>query len=258
MAMSKLIEGGVRVKGPKDLKDSEPLISVITVSFNAEKHIENCIKSVISQPFQDIEHIIIDGDSQDGTLEMIQKYDQQLAYWRSEKDTGIYHAMNKSIQFARGKWLLFLGADDELLPDFAKMIPHLQDENCIYYGDYLSNGARFGGKFTSYRLSKSCICHQNILYPKRVFEKYQYHEKYVSSADYFLNIQCWEDKEFKWKYISNIIANFSSEGFSGYYIDKAFEYDRIKIIKKYLGVWIYLRYKLKQFRKKVVGKFSWK
>ncbi|MBC7915476.1 MAG: glycosyltransferase [Pyrinomonadaceae bacterium] len=252
MATNRIIEGGLRVNDSKQAnKNNEPLISVLTVSYNAEKHIENCIKSVIAQPFKNIEHIIIDGNSQDSTISIIQKYNQQITYWRSENDSGIYNAMNKAVGFARGKWLIFLGSDDELLSGFSEMIPYLEDNQSIYYGDYLSDKQRYGGKFTSYRLSKSGICQQNILYSRSVFEKYQFQEQYLSSADYFLNIQCWADKQFQWKYIPIIMANFSSEGFSGRFIDSEFESDRIGIIKKYLGFWIYLRYELKQFRKKL-------
>ena len=250
--MNRYIEGGFRTKDSiNQLKNSEPLISVITVSYNAEKHIENCIKSVIAQSILNIEHVIIDGNSLDSTVSIIQNYDQQIAYWRREKDTGIYNAMNKAIEFARGEWFIFLGSDDRLLSSFSELIPYLKDNYAIYYGDYLSDNKRYGGKFTSYRLSKSGICQQNILYPRSVFDKYQFQERYLSSADYFLNIQCWADKQFHWEYIPIIIANFSSEGFSGQYTDVKFELDRIRIIKKYLGFWIYLRYEFKQLRKKL-------
>lgn len=243
--MHKLIKGGKRDHSDSDHR---PFISVITVSFNAVAHIKNCIQSVLNLSSQDVEHLIIDGGSTDGTLEILQDHNQQIAYWQSEPDRGIYHAMNKSLKLAQGQWLLFLGADDQLLPGFAEMIPYLKNPNCIYYGDYISNNKRYGGKFSTYRLAKSNICHHNIFYPQRVFNKYQYQEKYSISADHFLNIQCWADQEFQWKYYPFIIADFSSEGVSSKNTDPVFDTDRYSIIKKHLGLTPYLRYLFRQLK----------
>lgn len=248
MAMHKLIKGGFR--NQSDLS-RPPLITVITVTFNAAAHLQNCIQSVLNLASRNVEHLIIDGGSTDGTLEILQNYNQQIAYWQSEPDQGIYHAMNKSLKLAKGEWLLFLGADDQLLPGFTEMIPYLKNPNCIYYGDYISNNKRYGGKFSTYRLAKSNICHPNIFYPKNVFTKYQYEEKYRISADHFLNIQCWADPEFTWEYHPFIIANFSSEGISSKNTDRVFDTDRYAIIKKYLGLTPYLRYLFRRLKGRI-------
>lgn len=92
-----------------------PLISVITVSYNAVATIEQTILSVINQTYPNIEYIIIDGGSKDGTIDIIRKYADQIAYWVSEPDEGIYDAMNKGIKIATGEWINFMNCGDSFL-----------------------------------------------------------------------------------------------------------------------------------------------
>ena len=90
----------------------KPISSVITVVFNGEEYIEETIKSVVSQKDSYIEYIVVDGKSSDSTLEIINKYKSRIDYIISEKDDGIYHAMNKGASIANGKYLCFLNASD--------------------------------------------------------------------------------------------------------------------------------------------------
>lgn len=89
-----------------------PLVSVVTVSFNAVHDIEKTILSVINQTYENIEYIIIDGGSTDGTVDIIKKYVDRITYWVSEPDRGIYDAMNKGIEKATGEWINFMNAGD--------------------------------------------------------------------------------------------------------------------------------------------------
>ncbi len=89
-----------------------PLISVITVCYNAVNTIEECIQSVFAQDFADVEYVIIDGGSVDGTVEVIRKHECLLSYWHSRPDRGIGHAFNIGLERSRGQWILFLNADD--------------------------------------------------------------------------------------------------------------------------------------------------
>lgn len=106
-------EGGIRVQG--NLKRSlpnKPLLTVITVVFNGAATLEFTIRSVIEQTYGNIEHIIIDGGSTDATLDILRRYNNNIDYWVSEKDAGIYDAMNKGIALARGDYIGMLNADD--------------------------------------------------------------------------------------------------------------------------------------------------
>ncbi len=108
-------EGGLRTKGYFKLSlPAKPLISVITVVSNGEKHLEKTIQSVMNQAYDNVEYIIIDGGSTDGTVDIIRRYDDQIDYWVSEPDSGIYDAMNKAASTSNGNWLYFIGADDVL------------------------------------------------------------------------------------------------------------------------------------------------
>ena len=92
--------------------ENKPLISIVTVSYNAVSTIEQTILSVINQTYSDIEYIVIDGGSKDGTVDLIKKYADKITYWISESDNGIYDAMNKGIKIASGEWINFMNCGD--------------------------------------------------------------------------------------------------------------------------------------------------
>jgi glycosyltransferase involved in cell wall biosynthesis len=115
-------EGGLRTKGyfkrsydeASGLSDNLllPLVTIITVVFNGEKYLEQTIQSVINQTYDNVESIVIDGGSTDGTIDIIRKYEEQIDYWVSEPDEGIYDAMNKGIQLSTGKIIGLINSDD--------------------------------------------------------------------------------------------------------------------------------------------------
>ena len=107
------LDGGLRKKEifKKSLKNS-PLITIITAVHNNEKFLEESILSLHKQNYKNYEHIVIDGGSTDGTLDIIKKYENKIDYWCSEKDEGIYDAFNKGMQLAKGEYIGFLNSDD--------------------------------------------------------------------------------------------------------------------------------------------------
>jgi glycosyltransferase involved in cell wall biosynthesis len=105
-------EGGLRNKGLYKSNLSEPIVTVITVTYNCGRDLEDTILSVLNQSYSNIEYIVVDGGSQDGTLNILTKYDHAIDYWISEPDKGIYDAMNKGILLSSGDWLSFLNAKD--------------------------------------------------------------------------------------------------------------------------------------------------
>ena len=99
-------------------------VTIITAVFNADTYLNECILSVLNQTYDNIEYIIIDGGSTDKTVDIVKKYDSQLAHWTSEPDEGIYDAWNKGLAQATGQWIAFIGADDQLLPNAIEMYVH--------------------------------------------------------------------------------------------------------------------------------------
>jgi glycosyltransferase involved in cell wall biosynthesis len=116
-----------------------PLITVVTVVFNGEKYIERTIRSIIGQTYPNIEYVIIDGGSTDGTINIIKKYDASIDYWISESDFGIYDAMNKALKIASGEWINFMNAGDVFFASNTLDLVFAADaemgEEVIIYGD---------------------------------------------------------------------------------------------------------------------------
>jgi len=101
---------------------SYPLISVVTVSRNCEETIEETILSVLNQTYKNVEYIIIDGNSTDSTKSIISKYESRISKWVSERDLGIYNAMNKGASLASGTFIAFLNADDIYFPSTIQIL----------------------------------------------------------------------------------------------------------------------------------------
>lgn len=237
----------------------QPLISIITVVLNGAATLERCIKSVICQNFNDFEYVIVDGGSSDGSIEIIKKYESALACWVSQHDKGVYDAMNKAVSMARGHWVYFLGADDQLLDGFATVANCLKDDSTLYYGNvYRPIVDRiYDGKFSAYKLACRNICHQSIFYPRCIWEKYSYDLKYPSLADYELNLRCFADGDIKFEYIPATIAVFSDEGgISARLVDVTFEKDKLLLIKDVFPFWIYPSILIRSFVLKILARLK--
>ncbi|MBE9583923.1 glycosyltransferase [Mucilaginibacter sp. JRF] len=225
-------------------------ISVIIVTYNAAKTLQVCLDSVFAQAHQHIQLIVIDGNSTDGTQQIIEQNAHKISYWLSEPDGGIYDAMNKGIKQATGRWVYFLGADDELLPAFSDMVAVLNDDNAVYYGSVLTRGLEPLGPVSDYYLAKHGIIQQSIIYPSVVFKRHSYNLKYRSSADFALNMACFGDKQLHFTYVDEVIAKFSHTGVSGQSLDAVFEKDKPGLILKNYGFKLWLRFMLRKLRGK--------
>lgn len=116
-------EGGLRTKGYyKKSYEDKPLISIITVVYNGEKYLEKTIQSVLNQTYDNVEYIIIDGGSTDGTVDIIRKYENNIDYWVSERDKGISDAFNKGIMLAKGDIIGIINADDWYEKDAVQLV----------------------------------------------------------------------------------------------------------------------------------------
>jgi glycosyltransferase involved in cell wall biosynthesis len=218
-------------------------VTIITVVRNAENLLPALFSSVRNVKTPDVEFIVLDGASTDGTVAVITQNTDIIDTWLSEPDKGIYDAMNKAVNMAKGQWLIFIGADDKLQEGFKQSIPLLKQPEIVYYGKVLFHDTFITGPIKdNYTLTKTNICHQAIFYPKAVFEKYQYQTEYVVCADYVLNLSLWNDPDFKFKYIDTLVANFPKGGFSSNTSDPLFERDKEALFKKHLGVYALFRY----------------
>lgn len=228
-----------------------PVVSIIIVTFNAEKHLEKCLDSIADQPYPNLDIVIIDGASTDKTVDIIKNYSPLVSFWLSEQDEGIYDAMNKGLQYIKGEWVYFIGADDRLLPEFSEMLfNELRESNVIYYGSVNFRQQKYWGHVSRYMLAKMGIFHQAIVYPAAVFDKYLFDKKYVIRADHVLNMQCEKDPHFKFKFVDYIIADFNDTGVSSMNVDNVFEQEKYHLVFKYFGPILGIRYWIKGLKNK--------
>ncbi|KAA2242569.1 glycosyltransferase [Chitinophaga agrisoli] len=237
------------------------LISIIIATFNAGKHLRDCLASIESLTEKRIEVVISDGGSTDDTLSIVKEFQQRLFITcNSAPDKGIYDAMNKGVQLAKGRWVHFLGADDRVLPGFSELAAQLQDEHTVYYGNSTPYYGDSGltpllliGKFSNYRLAKHCMNHQAIIYPIAAFRKYQYNLRYKVYADYAMNIRLWGDRAFKKVFHPVNVVQYDMTGFSSITNDIPFKQDKLQLIRESMGWMMYLRMLYKRYKKKLQG-----
>lgn len=127
--------------------------TIITINYNNQTGFLNTLKSVFNQTFTDFEFIVVDGGSEDGSIELLQEYSSQIAYWVSEKDRGVYHAMNKGLAKAKGDYCLFLNSGDclitkEVLKNVSEVITNTNSNYYLYYGCHIwrETGERWNPK----------------------------------------------------------------------------------------------------------------
>ncbi len=216
-------------------------ISIVTVVYNAINDIDETILSILNQNYGCIEYIVIDGGSDDGTVEIINNYTARIKYWCSEKDNGIYDAMNKAISHATGDFLIFINAGDILCSReiISNVVDKLIHKNYVYYGNALyvnkiKNETRWrGGPFSKYRLSKTNICHQTLFYPRSIYRDLKYNTKYKLLADWVYNMQAYS--KVKFVHINQDISYYDDMGVSALNNDEVYRKERLYIICKYLG-----------------------
>lgn len=237
-------------------------ISIITVSYNAVASIEATILSVINQTYPNVEYIIIDGGSKDGTIDIIKRYEDKISYWISEPDNGIYDAMNKGLKMASGDWCIFMGADDIFYSSsILHEISHLFTDNSkIYYGDVIlkSSNIRYMGEISSvYQLCHQNLCHQSIFYPKCIYKNKEYNVNHKIFADYVYNLELYHDNPNSFKYINYIITVFESSGISSNQDEyNRFKKERGKIIKGLFGIKVYYTTIMLHFLKRIHRKIA--
>ena len=177
---------------------SLPVLSVITIVYNNVSHIERTIRSVLNQDYPNIEYIIVDGGSTDGTLHVIEQFKSQIAVIISEKDKGIYDAMNKGMLFATGDYLLFMNSGDEIFAkDTVQNVFNSWPNADIYYGETEmidASGNSLGRRrhkapktfnWRSFKYGMS-ISHQAIYVKRSIAKPYNMHYQLSADIDWIL------------------------------------------------------------------------
>lgn len=196
-----------------------PFLSIIIPTFNSEETLKECLDSILKQTFVNWEVWIIDGVSNDKTVEIANYYNDERIKILSEPDKGIYDAMNKGIRISTGKWLYFLGCDDTLY-DNVVLQTILGDNDLNYYDIIYGNvysvyhGGVYNGEWNIDKIGYN-ICHQSIFYKRNVFKNLgKYNTRYLIAADHDLNIKWFFSNKLKSKFCNIIVANFAGNGIS--------------------------------------------
>ena len=223
---------------------NSPLVSVITVVYNDVKNIERTIQSVLSQPQEWIEYIVIDGGSTDGTVDLIKQYDHLITAWISERDDGIYDAMNKGIALARGDGITFLNSGDSYegsvfyegmpLPEIMRVV--------------VKNGAsRSEQRLGDQRLGMP-ISHQGIIY-RNTGEKYSL--QYRIASDYEFSLRQGVFERLKTVPEASGYVLYDNTGYSAQNYWRR-DWENLRIIYRYFGFTWALLFALTQLPKNLL------
>ncbi|WP_109832824.1 glycosyltransferase family 2 protein [Reichenbachiella versicolor] len=222
-------------------------VSVITVVYNGADVIEKTIQSVLSQSFQNLEYIVVDGASNDGTLEVLSKYSDSISKFISEKDSGIYNAMNKGIVLSSGDYLLFLNAGDIFYSDqsLEKLISVANNHQWDFiYGKAVledeTSGIEleFGKELVPQELNKKMpICHQAILYHDTAFQEignYDEQLRIKSDHEWLVRYFHLKNQDTNYQFVDEFVVRYDMIGFSVMNKDVSLR-EHWEIAKKYFS-----------------------
>jgi glycosyltransferase involved in cell wall biosynthesis len=220
-------------------------ITVITVCLNAVENIEKTIQSIICQDYPEIEYIVVDGGSNDGTLDIVKQYRDKVSLLISEPDEGLYDAMNKGIMKSGGKIINFMNAgdcfaSDDVLSSIANSFTENPDK-VIIYGDVIIDDSEKTIKEHPDILTKCIIMNfwlnqQSIFYRRSAFEIVGlFQKKYRIYADYEWNLRAFITHNLSFLHTSKIICLYEGGGISGISSDPSGRHERRAVRKKYFS-----------------------
>lgn len=238
-------------------------VSVITISLNAAASIETTLQSIYSQTYPCIEHVIIDGGSTDGTLEIINKYRERIGYFVSEPDRGVYNAMNKGIKAATGDILFFLNADDrfydnQVIEDVVAVFNEQPDVAIVYGNPSWELPDRIFKRkqpsmITREFLASMTIIHQTIFAKQHVFRVTGgFSEHYRIISDYEWMLKVFLKERFKYKHYDRDISIMGTQGLSW---TTKWETERIQVMIKYFSPYEILKYRIWPRQKPVIENY---
>jgi len=193
-------------------------LSIITVNLNHANDLRKTITSVIAQSFVDFEYIVIDGGSSDGSKEIMEHYAENISYWISEPDTGIYNAMNKGIQQAKGEYCLFLNSGDELIDSdvFTYVFENSKNTDFIYGNVSTVKGIiKYKSKLNFSFFFNTTLCHQSVFIKRTLFEQFgSYNESLSIVADWEFFLKTIVSANSTYQYIDRTICSYDINGIS--------------------------------------------
>ena len=203
----------------------QKFLSIITINFNNSEGLRKTIDSIQSQTSKNYEHIIIDGGSTDGSVEVIKEslkdsdYSSQVSFWCSEKDNGLYDAMNKGVEYVNGKYCLFLNSGDYLADNtvIERFDKYELSDAIIYTNAYFFNSKKkwkvtYPSKLTfNYFYGRHTLCHQNMLFSAEFIKKnhYSLDYKYASDVDLYMKAFCLDNIDLT--YVDDVISCYENE-----------------------------------------------
>lgn len=222
-----------------------PKISIVTIVYNGASTIEKTIRSITSQTYSNVEYVIVDGGSDDGTVDVIKKYSDDVSKWISEPDDGIYDAMNKGIKLSTGNYLWFINSGDEVFAtDTLERIfnTHNSPFYDIYYGDTVmidKDGNEIGGRRLQPPTSLSwkdfrngmLVSHQSMIVSKRVAPLYNIKYKFSADFEWCMLAMQKADRVIN---THQILSRFLDGGITKQNITAGLK-ERFKIMSRYFG-----------------------
>lgn len=223
--MTSPLEGGIRLHG-KQFQDGpdRPLVSIVTVVYNGAATLRRTIESVLGQSYGNIEYIVVDGGSSDGTMDLVREYDDRIAYWCSARDNGIYDAMNKGVSLCRGQWVGLINADDWYEPETVqRVVDAVRDapQANVVHGDIwmrYPNGkrslkrARVSGFLLKYW--EMVLNHPSFFVRRSFYEDRPFDDRLRVSADHKWTYEAFRDAGDRFVYLPIPLANFTVGGAS--------------------------------------------
>jgi glycosyltransferase involved in cell wall biosynthesis len=251
----KRIIGFIKEGQPVDsVKNEMPLVNIITVAYNAKNDLEKTIQSVIKQDYPKINYIIIDGESNDGTQEMVEKYMDKINIYVFEKDEGIYEAMNKGISKVEEGYMNFLNAGDEFMSEnvISELFSDVGDAYDIVYGKIIPGkitnekmeNPQKSWKFTKRNLllhNSAVLCHQAMFIRKEIAPLYDTSYKIKGDLDWYFEI-IKRNPKLSYRRSNVVVTNYKGGGMSEkrYVLDI---YEVTKLIIKRFGLSSFFEYK---------------